>query len=130
MASTLAGSSFRDLEYVSAVALHLHFGQAAQACGVSQPALSAQILKLERFLGFALFERMPSGTRLTEDGAAFARRASDLLTAARDLLADTRGADAKGGAADWRHPDIGALFAAIGDPADPRGVPGPAPAVH
>lgn len=86
MSGALAGLSFRDLEYVAAVAHHLHFGRAAEACGVSQPALSAQVLKLERYLGFALFERMSTGTRLTEDGVEFARRAAELVTAARDLL--------------------------------------------
>ena len=87
MSGALAGLSFRDLEYVAAVAQHLHFGRAAKACGVSQPALSAQVLKLERYLGFALFERMSTGTRLTDDGVEFARRAVDLVAAARDLLA-------------------------------------------
>ncbi|MBC7799221.1 MAG: LysR family transcriptional regulator, partial [Gemmatimonadaceae bacterium] len=96
MTPSLSGLSLRDLEYVSAVAAHLHFGRAAAACGVSQPALSAQVLKLERYLGFALFERMPSGTRLTEDGAEFARRASALVVAARDLLSCR--VDARGGA--------------------------------
>jgi DNA-binding transcriptional LysR family regulator len=47
----LAGLSFRDFEYVAAVAEFLHFGKAAQACGVSQPTLSTQIRKLEDYLG-------------------------------------------------------------------------------
>jgi LysR family hydrogen peroxide-inducible transcriptional activator len=87
MSASLSGLSLRDLEYVTAVARHLHFGRAAEACGVSQPALSVQVRKLERYLGFTLFERMPSGTRMTEAGAEFAVRAADLVTAARDLLA-------------------------------------------
>ena len=33
--------------YLVAVAEHCHFGQAAEACTVSQPTLSAQIQKLE-----------------------------------------------------------------------------------
>ena len=49
--------NLRDLEYVTAVADHGHFGQAAQACAVSQPTLSGQILKLEKELGVAIFER-------------------------------------------------------------------------
>ena len=47
----------RDLRYLLALADNEHFGQAARACGVSQPTLSVQIRKLEEALGVALFER-------------------------------------------------------------------------
>lgn len=97
MSRSLSGLSLRDLEYVAAVARFLHFGRAAEACGVSQPALSTQVRKLERYLGFELFERLPSGTRMTEPGAEFAGRAAELVTAARDLLAASAGTDAKAG---------------------------------
>ena len=90
MTSSLAGISLRDLEYVVAVARHLHFGRAAEECGVSQPALSGQIRKLERYLEFDLFERLPSGTRLTAEGAEFSRRSAELVVAARDLLLTAR----------------------------------------
>jgi LysR family hydrogen peroxide-inducible transcriptional activator len=49
--------NIRDLRYLIAVAEHQHFGQAAKACGVSQPTLSVQVRKLEEQLGVALFER-------------------------------------------------------------------------
>lgn len=49
--------NIRDLEYVLAVAEKRHFGLAAEACNVSQPALSAQIKKLEETLGIRLFDR-------------------------------------------------------------------------
>jgi len=84
---SLAGLSLRDLEYVASVAKHRHFGRAAAACGVSQPALSAQIRKLEAWLGFAIFERLPGKVILTAAGDNFAQRAADLVAAARDLLA-------------------------------------------
>jgi LysR family hydrogen peroxide-inducible transcriptional activator len=51
--------NIRDLEYLVAVADKRHFGQAAKSCNVSQPALSAQIRKLEEQLGLQLFERAP-----------------------------------------------------------------------
>lgn len=49
--------NLRDLEYLLAVAEKRHFGLAAEACHVSQPALSTQIRKLEEHLGIRLFDR-------------------------------------------------------------------------
>jgi LysR family hydrogen peroxide-inducible transcriptional activator len=59
--------NIRDLEYVVALADKKHFGLAARACNVSQPALSLQIKKLEDYLGIALFKRTPQGVIPTED---------------------------------------------------------------
>ena len=59
--------NIRDLEYVVALADKKHFGLAARACNVSQPALSLQIKKLEDYLGIALFKRTPQGIVPTED---------------------------------------------------------------
>ena len=83
---SLAGLSLRDLEYAVAVGQRRHFGRAAQACSVSQPALSEQIRKLEDVLGFALFER---GRRVqpTSRGQALLRQAERVLGEARQLLA-------------------------------------------
>ncbi|MGH7819475.1 MAG: helix-turn-helix domain-containing protein, partial [Candidatus Binatia bacterium] len=47
----------RQLEYVVAVADELGFHRAADACFVTQPALSAQVAEAERLLGMRLFER-------------------------------------------------------------------------
>jgi LysR family hydrogen peroxide-inducible transcriptional activator len=58
----------RDLDYVCAVAKHLHFGKAAEACHVSQPTLSGQIRKLEDTLGAKLFERTNKSVRVTDVG--------------------------------------------------------------
>ena len=72
----------RDLEYVVAVADRRHFGRAAAACHVSQPALSGQIRKLEERLGIALFERNKRMVRITpagEEVVAQARRVLDLV---------------------------------------------------
>lgn len=60
--------SLRQFEYVVAIDDHGSFSHAARACGVSQPALSTQVRRLEGSLGVALFERRPSGVIPTEAG--------------------------------------------------------------
>ena len=49
--------TLRQLEYFVALADRLSFRQAAEACFVSQPSLSAQIAQMEAMLGVQLFER-------------------------------------------------------------------------
>ena len=78
--------TLRQLRYLSALAKHGHFGRAAEACAVTQPALSMQIRDLERTLGVAVVERRPGDVMLTEVGREIARRAEDVLTASRDLV--------------------------------------------
>jgi DNA-binding transcriptional LysR family regulator len=65
----------RHIRYFLAVAAHGHFGRAAEACHVSQPALSQQIRELERLVGADLFLRHPRGANLTPAGEAFADHA-------------------------------------------------------
>jgi len=78
--------TLRQLRYLSALARHGHFGRAAEACSVTQPALSMQIAELERTLGVKVVERRPGEALLTEIGREIVRRGDDLLTAARDLV--------------------------------------------
>ncbi|SDU27744.1 hydrogen peroxide-inducible genes activator [Stappia sp. ES.058] len=78
--------TLRQLRYFDALAHHLHFGRAADAVAVSQPALSMQIRELEATLGIALVERQPNAIRLTEQGREIARRAARILSETRDLL--------------------------------------------
>ena len=54
-----------------AVAGELHFGRAAQQLHIAQPAVSQQILNLEKYLGIQLFERNKRTVRLTDAGEAF-----------------------------------------------------------
>jgi LysR family transcriptional regulator, hydrogen peroxide-inducible genes activator len=61
--------NLRDLRYFVALADTKHFGKAAERCYVSQPTLSAQIKKLENYLGVQLIERQPRRVTLTETGA-------------------------------------------------------------
>ena len=58
--------TLKQLRYLAALAQHGHFGKAAKACAVTQPALSMQIQELERELGTQLVERRPKGAALTE----------------------------------------------------------------
>lgn len=77
--------TFRQLRYLVALAEHLHFGRAAAASSVTQPALSMQIKELEDELGVELVERRPGEVTLTDTGREVARRAERVLAATRDL---------------------------------------------
>ncbi len=81
--------TLRDLEYLVEVARHLHFGKAAEACHVSQPALSAQIRKVEKFLGFSVFERTNRKVALTSKGRHIAQQARVVLEEAQKMLTAT-----------------------------------------
>jgi LysR family hydrogen peroxide-inducible transcriptional activator len=78
--------TLKQLRYLAALARHGHFGRAAEACAITQPALSMQIRDLEQFLGVTLVERRPGDVMLTEIGREIARRGEDMLTSARDLV--------------------------------------------
>jgi LysR family hydrogen peroxide-inducible transcriptional activator len=77
--------TLRQLRYLGALAEHRHFGRAAEACAVTQPALSMQIKELEGQLGIQLVERRQSDVALTDIGAEVARRAERVLASTRDL---------------------------------------------
>jgi len=77
--------SLRQLQYLVAVADLGGFRKAADACGVSQPSLSAQIARLEGALGVQVFERDARGVRVTAAGDAVLARARQVLLAAGDL---------------------------------------------
>ena len=83
---TLAGLSLRELEYAIAVAQTRHFGRAAERCGVSQPALSEQVRKLEGLLGVELFERGRRGVEITPRGEALLGHIERVLSDAHALL--------------------------------------------
>ena len=78
--------TLRQLRYFDALAREQHFGRAADACAVTQPALSMQIQELEATLGIALVERTRTGIKLTPKGEQIAERAQRLLSDVRDLV--------------------------------------------
>lgn len=51
-----------------AAARHLNLSRAAEDLGVTQSAISKQVIALEDFIGARVFERLPGGLELTEQG--------------------------------------------------------------
>ena len=78
----------RQLEYLTALARERHFGRAAEACHVSQPALSAAIRKLERELGVPLVYRQQRHVGLTPEGRALLPWAQQALAGLDGLTAE------------------------------------------
>lgn len=89
----IAGLTLRDLQYIVAVAEHGHFGKAARACHVSQPALSGQIKKIEDYLGVMLFERSARRVAVTTVGQAVAQQARVVLEEAQKILTAAQSSD-------------------------------------
>ena len=80
------------LRTFEASARHLSFAQAALELGLTPAAVSQQVRALEAYVGFALFERLARGLRLTNMGSAYlppVRRALDELTVATTGLFGT-----------------------------------------
>ncbi|MEO1640218.1 MAG: hydrogen peroxide-inducible genes activator [Pseudomonadota bacterium] len=72
--------TIKHFRYFDALARAGHFGRAAEACSISQPALSVQIKELETILGAPLVERTARKIRLTTLGEEFLVRARKVLT--------------------------------------------------
>ncbi|MEM1317142.1 MAG: LysR family transcriptional regulator [Pseudomonadota bacterium] len=77
--------TLRHLRYFRALVEAEHFGRAADAVGVSQPALSARIAELEEITGLQLAERHSRGARITDAGHELAARATAILAASSDV---------------------------------------------
>jgi LysR family hydrogen peroxide-inducible transcriptional activator len=77
--------TLRQLRYFDALARHGHFGRAAEACAISQPALSMQIREMEDALGGALIERSLRQVALTKFGEELIHRVRDILRSVDEL---------------------------------------------
>jgi len=75
----------RDIEYFAVAAEHGHLGRAANALGLSQPALSKSLRRLERDLQVKLVKRTPKGIELTSEGSVLLLRVRDLRLSMHSL---------------------------------------------
>jgi LysR family hydrogen peroxide-inducible transcriptional activator len=79
---------FDQLRYFLRVAQLANFTRAAEAVGISQPALSRSILRLEEELGQPVFERQGRSLALTEAGTLLQGRAQQILSLVEDTKAE------------------------------------------
>lgn len=87
-----------DIGYFLEVVRQSHLGRAALECGVTQPAITKAVRRLEAQVGAPLFERGAHGARLTPPGRLFLETArrfqlqhADLVRTAAELRAQTSG---------------------------------------
>ena len=77
--------TLKQFRYFEALVRHGHFGRAAEASAISQPALSVQVKELETSLGIDLFERDARHVRLTGFGEEVAMRIREILRSVDEL---------------------------------------------
>ena len=90
----MSGFRYRHLHYFLVVAREGSMTAAAEALGVTQPTVSAQVAELERDLGARLFRRRGGRLSLTEEGRLAREYAAEIFslgTALEDALAGVRG---------------------------------------
>jgi len=80
----------RDLDYLLEVHRCGSIGRAAEALGMSQPALTKAIKRIEGEVGLAVFYRSPNGVALTPGGAVFVERARRITLEFDDALKELR----------------------------------------
>ncbi len=80
----------RRLQFYVTLAADLHFGRAAARLGMAQPPLTTQLPKLEREIGFAVVQRRPRKTALTEAGRALLEGAYRILREVDDTTEQAR----------------------------------------
>ena len=81
----MANITLRQLRYFDALVRHGHFGRAAEACSISQPALSMQIKEMEEALGGVLLDRNARQIALTTFGEELLQRIRDILRSIDEL---------------------------------------------
>lgn len=76
----------QDFEYLLAVAEHANIGRASQALGISQPALTKAVHRIEADAGLQLFTRNAKGVLLTEAGNSFVHRGRKIWLEYEDAM--------------------------------------------
>lgn len=71
--------NFQALQYFIVAAECENFTKAAEKCYITQTAMSMQISKMEKELGFKLFDRDRQRVRLTTSGESFYRSARQII---------------------------------------------------
>jgi LysR family hydrogen peroxide-inducible transcriptional activator len=84
--------TLKQLQYLTALHIHGHFGHAAEACFVTQSTLSSGLRELEALLGVQLVERNRRVVRFTPLGERVVAKAYDVLREADALAGLTRAA--------------------------------------
>ncbi len=84
--------TLKQLQYLSALNIHRHFGLAAEACHVTQSTLSLGIRDLEQVLGVRVAERGNRKVIMTPFGESLSIAAKDVLNRAEDLVDLAKGA--------------------------------------
>ncbi len=77
--------SFKQIRYALAVERTLHFRKAAEACAVSQSALSTALSEMEKQLGFQVFERNNKQVLVTTLGKQALAKAHEIQLLMSDL---------------------------------------------
>src|ERR1700709_2207783 len=90
MPSRRALPPLHRLAAFEAAARLLNFSRAAQSLGMTQSAVSQQVLSLEEALGRPLFQRLHRGVRLTEAGATLLEAVTRSLDGIADVIAMLR----------------------------------------
>jgi len=85
--------TLKQLQYLTALHIHGHFGRAAEACFVTQSTLSAGLAELESLLGVRLVERNRRVVRFTPMGERVVAKAYGVLREADELVGLTVGGD-------------------------------------
>lgn len=93
MTPEVAVLTLRDLEYIVSVADNQSFRKAAEQCAVTQPALSAQIKKVEQSFDLEIFERGKKKTITTDAGEKIVEQCRVILDELETLGALARGSE-------------------------------------
>ncbi|MEK8212445.1 LysR family transcriptional regulator [Paenibacillus sp. FSL L8-0463] len=89
-----------QLEYFMTVARLEHMTMASKALGITQPALSHAIAKLENEIGAPLFERNGRNVKLNRNGAMFSRWVGKALQNIENGVKEIE---------EWSNPDTGVI---------------------